>query len=133
MTVKPILQALILADQIYVDVRTGKKVIAGTFNQLYSNRFPNQLGRITYAFFCLTEIVGKVELTLRWVDLRDNKVLMQTEPFTVKSNDRLVSVESILEVPPFVMPHPGFFAFELVMKDELIGALRIQVAALEEK
>ena len=32
---KPLLQALILADHVYQDAQTGKKVIAGTFNQLF--------------------------------------------------------------------------------------------------
>ena len=32
---KPLLQALLLADHVYQDRDTGKKVIAGTFNQLH--------------------------------------------------------------------------------------------------
>lgn len=32
--VKPVLQALILAEKIYEDKKTGKKVLAGTFNSL---------------------------------------------------------------------------------------------------
>jgi hypothetical protein len=33
--IKPVLQALVLADNVYQDKFTGKMIIAGTFNQLY--------------------------------------------------------------------------------------------------
>lgn len=32
---KPVLQALILADHVYQDRETGKRIIAGTFNQIF--------------------------------------------------------------------------------------------------
>jgi hypothetical protein len=35
---KPILQALVLAEHIYQDAGTGKKIIAGTFNRVFFGR-----------------------------------------------------------------------------------------------
>ena len=41
---KPILQAMVLADQVYQDVVTGKFVIAGTFGRIHvHNNHPHQV------------------------------------------------------------------------------------------
>lgn len=41
-TMKPVLQALLLADHIYEDKATGKKIIAGTFNRLFTAKRSHQ-------------------------------------------------------------------------------------------
>lgn len=130
MVKKPILQALILADHIYVEV-TGKKIIAGVFNRLWSNKFPTQFARTTWAYLCLTDVLGSVPISLRYTDLRTNEVLLATRPLTAESSDPLASTEIIIEVPPFPMPHDGTYAFEVFAKDESIGSLRITVSKLE--
>lgn len=124
---KPVLQALVLADQVYVDALSGKKVIAGTFSTLWSEKFPWVFSRTTYAFISLTEVdQGEVTLQLRYVDLSNNQVLMKCE-FGVKSPGPLTTVELVTEVPSFPMPHEGAYAFELLWQDEIIGSLRISV------
>ena len=124
----PVLQALVLADQVYVDARSGKKVIAGTFNRLWTSKFPASLGRKTWAYICLTEVQGSVSVELRYVDLKSNEVLLRNEPFTVKADDPLNSTEMVVAVPPLPMPHEGVYAFELYAAEEMLGALRITVA-----
>lgn len=128
MATKPVLQALVLADQIYVDARTGKKVIAGTFNNLWAPSFPAQFERTTYAFICLTGIRDTVELILRYVDLRSNEVLMETNPFSVSCDNPLKSVEILQPVPHFPMPHEGVYAFEVYAGAEMLGSLRISAS-----
>ena len=125
----PVLQALVLADQVYVDALTGKKIVAGIFNQLRARKFPARFARQTYAFICLTEVQGRVQLSLRYVDLTDNSVLLQTE-FAVQSENPLQSVEVIIQVPPFPMPHPGVYAFEVLCENEPLGALRVNVTQM---
>lgn len=132
MVTKPVLQALVLADHIYVDARSGKKVLAGTFNQLGASKFPTQFGRTTYAFICLTEIKGTVKLVLRYVDLRTNHVLMEMQELSVSSDDPLKSVEIVADVPSFPMPHDGAFAFEVHAGGEMIGSLRVSVTKIAE-
>ncbi len=39
---KPIIQAMVLADHVYEDKSTGKKIIAGTFNQLLFSKKPRR-------------------------------------------------------------------------------------------
>lgn len=127
MVIKPVLQALVLADQIYVDRRTGKKVIAGTFDRLWARDFPTKYRTTTWAFVSLTDLQGSAQIQLRYTDLRTNEVLLVTKPMAVTCDNPLQSVELFVEVPPFPMPYPGAYAFELYVGEELLGSLRVSV------
>ena len=128
----PVLQALILADHIYSDSPSGKKVIAGTFNTLWANRFPTEFVRETYAYICLTELRGEADLSLKYVQLASNQVLMETTPVPIRSDDPLKTTEICVRVPPFPMPTPGTYAFEVHVGGEMLGSLRILVRQIEE-
>ncbi len=125
----PKIQSLVLADQVYVDRNTGKKIIAGTFNQLWAKEFRPDLkfGRTTWAYACLTGLQGEHKVKLVYTDLQSDQALMQTSEMTVISKDPNAGLELILEVPPFPMPHPGVYVFEVMVDDNSIGALRVKV------
>src|SRR3972149_3657098 len=124
----PVLQAILLADQVYRDAATGKVIIAGTFNHLWAPGFPTDFGRTTFVYLSLAELHGTVELSLRFVNLRDERVLMETTLPPVSSNAPLRGGEIVAEVPPIPMPAPGAYAFELYAGPERLGALRIQIS-----
>jgi hypothetical protein len=129
MHIRPILQALVLADHIYIDAKSGKKIIAGTFNHLASPTFPSFFGRPTFAFLSLTDVHGSVTINLKYVDLANNEVLMEMRDLELESpGDPLATVEMVVELPRFPMPHPGVFAFEVYAFEEPIGSLRIHVS-----
>jgi hypothetical protein len=128
----PVLQALVLADHIYEDKRTGKKVIVGTFNRIWAKEFPSVLGRSTFAYLCLTDVDGTAELQLRYTDLTDHSVLTESTRAPISARDRLSSSEIIIEVPPLPMPHEGAYAFEAYVDDRLIGSLRITAGRPDE-
>lgn len=133
MTLKPRLQALVLADQIYVDATTKKRVIAGTFNALWAKSFPTTFGRSTWAYVSLTDIRGKVTLVLRFVDNSDLKVLMQAQPIIVEGNEPHATLELGLSVPQFPMPHEGSYSFELHANDEKIGSVRLTMGLIQQE
>ena len=132
MAVKPILQALLLADHVYTDADTGKKVIAGTFDCLFGKEFPTEFYPVTYAYICITDVHGEVPLILRYVDLATNEVLMECGPIPVHSDDPVASIDFAVTVPPIPMPHEGVFAFEVHAFNELLGFLRITVRPAEQ-
>lgn len=125
--VNPVLQALVLADHIYVDADTGKKIIAGTFNAIFAKETPTVVSGQSYAYVCLTDFVGQLELEIRYVDLDTNEVLMKTTGLRADSSDPLRSVEMVVEVPPFPLPHPGVYALEVLCEGAILGSLRINV------
>lgn len=152
---KPVLQALLLADHVYQDKDTGKKIIAGTFNRFRfklkkqpaeepdgGETAPPQRKRIVQAeefvhtgshnvYINLTEVRGKVPLVLRYVSLRDNRVLIQCG-LEVSSNDPLQTVEVVLPFPR-LPARAGVHALELLYNDDPMGALRIAVEEAPEE
>lgn len=132
MTHKPVLQALVLADHIYIDTQSGKKVIAGTFNHLTSTEFPTTFDKSKYAFVSLTEIHGEIEIVIRLIDLSSGETLMELRDLSVESDDPLETVEMVVEIGSIPMPHEGSFAFEVLAGDEPIGALRLFFSQVEE-
>ena len=115
------------------DAASGKKIIAGTFNRLWAKQFPKMFSRTTFAYICLTELQGTIDLTLRYVDLNESTTLMQLKLPPLSSESPLDSIELAIEVPPFPMPHAGTYAFELYAGEELIGSIRIRVAQKEQR
>ncbi|HEY4760854.1 MAG TPA: hypothetical protein VIH42_09770 [Thermoguttaceae bacterium] len=146
--IKPVLQALVLADNVYQDKSTGKMIIAGTFNQLLIVKPPENIAQkqngpetphegprklsmheirrsgSPYAYISLTGVHGSVPLELRYTDLMDNKVIFVVQ-FTVACDDPLKSIEANFPVPPLPTPHPGVYALELLCNNELVGSHRI--------
>ena len=145
---KPILQALLLADNIYRDTKTGKHVIAGTFNKMLlvkdgakpkaveSDGKQKQVipagvqAGSPYVYVSLTEIRGEVNCVLRYVNLDEGRALFQF-CFSVKCDNPLETVEVVLPMP--MLPHvEGVHAIELLCNDELIGSHRIILEGIKE-
>jgi len=149
-TVKPTLQALLLADRVYQDI-SGKKIVAGIFHRvLFSKTLhrPREVKAETgskkliipggmlagspYAYFCLTDVRGTLNCALRYVDLQDENVLLETT-FTIQSDDPLATIEGISPMPPLPTPYAGVYALELLCDDEPVGCLRVTVEEITEE
>src|SRR5690606_21642386 len=119
-------QALVIADRVYVDESTQKKVIAGTFDTMWSPAFPAVFGQVSYAYVCLVDCWGPTEIELRYVDRsdEDQKSLLDAK-VTVNLQNKNQSVEMIVQLPPLPMPHEGEYAFELVFEGSAIGSKRM--------
>lgn len=129
----PVLQAIVLCDCVYTDARTGKKVIAGTFNTLWGHEFPTVFGRPTYVYLCLTELHTATVVQLRYVDLDKDDVLLGFDGLEFTAGSPLEAVELSVEVPPLPMPHAGVFAFEVHCQGSILGSVRIHVQQVVEK
>jgi hypothetical protein len=124
MAVRPVLQALLIADNVYTDASTGKRIIAGTFDHFTLGRFPGQLDNWSTVYVSLTEIHHAVALTVKYVDLSTDHVLAEW-PLRVQAPSRLASADGTLRVPPLPLPHPGAYALEVHERQNLLGSLRI--------
>jgi hypothetical protein len=147
--VKPVLQALLLADHVYSDSGTGKKIIAGIFDRLIFKKPDaeqteiSEAGRISiqvphagyqasspFCYISLTEVRGKQPFKLRYVDLAEDKAVLQTE-FQVDCPDPLKTVEIALPLPPLPANKPGVFALELLWNEEPLGSHRIIIEEMQ--
>jgi hypothetical protein len=147
---KPVLQALLVADHVYVDTVTGKKIVAGIFHRL---RFARNVetkqvqeeggeaeiqmqiapgGHRAGSPFCyvsMTDVHGQQDFELRYVDLARDQVLLSTK-FRVDSKDPVQTVEVILPLP--LLPNQaGGFALELLWNNEHLGSHRITVEEIQ--
>ena len=125
----PILQALVIADHVYTDQYTKKKVIAGTFNLIRVKNTPTSFTDRVCAYVCLTNLHGETPITISFIDLKENKVLVQRmNPIVVSVDDPLRSAEIIFnDIPPLPLPHPGAYSFNVLSGQALLGSIRITV------
>jgi hypothetical protein len=123
--IKPIIQALLLADNVYTDAETGKRVIAGVFDRITVPEVPGHFLHVTCLYVSLTEVRGEVDVMIRYVDLDSNEVLLEHGPTNLTSDDPLASIDFSVQVPPLPVPHEGVFALELHANNELVGMMRI--------
>ena len=79
-----------------------------------------------WAYVSLTEIRGAVPLELRYVDLKDNVIMLRAE-FTATASSPLETKEMIVPLPVLPAPHPGTYALELLSHEEPLGSLRVYV------
>lgn len=141
---KPVLQALLLADHVYRDKETGKAVIAGVFDRfaVWKRRpEPGESGREgllriplaqvfragnPFAYISLTEVRGRVQVQLRLVRLETNEICFESNAIPVECDDPLKTVQLVLPVP--ILPQiPGTYALELLCDNELVGSHRVVV------
>jgi Family of unknown function (DUF6941) len=140
--VKPVLQALVLAERIYQDI-SGKKIIAGTFHGIVIRRGPpikeetddegtvvrrtirgGTDGGSPYAYVSLTDVCDNTQLCLQFVNLTKNEVMFKQD-ITVRCADRLQTVEIVAALPTLRVPEAGTYAFEIVCEEEIIGSHRL--------
>jgi hypothetical protein len=148
--VKPVLQALVVADHVYQDQQTGKKVICGTFNTFRFSRKPpvnemqapdgtkqtviaggGQSGS-PYAYVNLTDVCDGTKLRLQFVNLNKNAVLFGTD-VTIGNTNRLATIELVFPLPRLPIQEAGVYALELVCDSETIGSYRITAEDMDEK
>ncbi len=137
---KPVLQAILLADHVYVDKVTGKHVVAGVFDRLSfipKERMEAELAKENvvlggvqagspWAFLSITDVRGEQCFDLRYVFLDDDRVIFQTK-FTIKSEDPLKTHRVVAPLPPLPSKRAGTFALEVVWNEEPIGTYRVLV------
>ena len=127
---KPILKALLLADHVYEDRATGKKIIAGTLN----TAAVSEVELPAYAYISLTEVHGTARLRLKHTDLSDGEPLLEFE-IGITGSDPLTIIELVVPFTPLPTPHAGYYALELWVQEqgdmELLGSHRFRAIESE--
>ena len=129
---RPVLQAIILADHVYEDLHSGKKVIAGTFCEMAAVSFPSKYNRGAFLFLSLTEFQGKLPITIEYVDLVRDETLLEFGDIIAFANNPLETCELVVELPELPLPRPGPYAFEVYLYEVPIGSFRFTVSVGEE-
>jgi hypothetical protein len=142
---KPVLQALVLAERIYEDKDSRKKIIAGTFNTFnvapapsITAQLPDGSKRLMVpggtdpgspsAYISLTDVVDGTEIILQYVNVSRNRVVFQAG-MRINTTSRLDTIEIVAPLPPAsqLAIEPGTFSLDVVWNGEILGSHRIQV------
>jgi len=149
---KPVLQALVVADHVYMDV-SGKKIIAGTFTKIQKRtvQLPEQAvppdpntGKprmlmpggtemgCPWFYLSLTDVVDGTELILQFVNRGKNEVLFATG-LKIPSKDRLETIEIAAPLPPLgqMLTESGEYSLDVVAEGEILGSHRLIVEVLQ--
>jgi hypothetical protein len=147
--VKPVLQALVLADRVYQDV-TGKKIIAGTFSGYkFSKKLPvaelvrpdgtkqkvlmggMQAGSPS-AYVSITDVCDGTAIQIQFVNLSKNITLFSSQ-VAISNVDRLSNVELVLPLPPLPITEAGSYALQIVCEGEILGSWRVVAEDLDAR
>jgi hypothetical protein len=141
---KPILQALVLADKVYEE-KTGKKIIAGTFNRINTGKAQAQ--QITtpggtpavvmqggtdpgcpWAYLSLTDVFDGTELKVQYNDVSTNAMIFELG-VKIQNHDRLATIEIVVPLPHMnnFAPKPGTYSLDVMWKNEILGSHRVVV------
>jgi hypothetical protein len=144
---RPVLQAIVLADNVYQDRATGKFIISGTFTRIGVTKKPppaaapdqpttfKSAGELVRAvstagsphlYVALTDVHGSVPLKVRFVDLSDSGSRFEMG-LEVKSVDPLTVTEFAIPMPRLPVTAAGAFSLDLLYADEILGSWRIVV------
>lgn len=141
-SVKPVLQALVVADRVYQDRATGKVLICGTFHKVLFGKTPpvfdvqTQEGRkqtllaggmdagAPSAYISITDAASNTELLLQFTNLTTNRTIFGTK-LRVESHDRLQTIEIVAPLPRLPISEAGTYAIEVLCEGELLGSHRI--------
>ena len=141
---KPVLQALVLAERIYTDKGSGKKIIAGTFNcidfgpvEKKERELPDGSRQRLVAggtemgspsvYLSLTDVIDGTQLSLQFVNVSKNRIVFGID-FKIACKNRLATVEIVLPLPSLrpALHESGTFSFDVIWSGEILGSHRIQ-------
>lgn len=146
---KPVLQALVLAERVYQDI-TGKKVIAGTFGGVKFSRKPpiveivgpdgqkqqaimgGMMVGSPAAYVSLTDVCDGTTIEIQFLNLTKNLVLFGTA-ITIPHVDRLSNVELVLPLPVLPITEAGIYALEVLCEGGILGACGVVAEDLDDK
>lgn len=126
----PIPIALMIADDVYQDARTGKWVIAGVFSRITASKVPTAHDKMV-VFAQVTGVSSPVDLTFRIEHADSGTPIFQTGgPISAKSPLDVISLQIVLRKTPFV--REGKYWIQLLSDEEILIQAPFQVNISEQ-
>lgn len=132
----PIVQSLLLAERVYRDQASKRYIVTGIFNCIEFAEFEqdtakNQAGRpgAPWVYVSVTEVRKSTEFQLRYVNLRNDAIIMGTK-FTITGDDPVQVHERGfgMPMPPIVA---GVQELQLLVGEYLLGRVRVTIKKVE--
>ncbi len=150
---KPILQALLVADRVYTDRDSGKKIIAGVLRKIRyfvsdvaaggdsagdtksevdveKTKSKLALGGVSstgptpFIYLSLTEIYGTQDFLVRYVNIETDTAKFE-RTIQIASDSPIETIEKVFPLPELPVGDSSVYAVELIWQDETLGSFRI--------
>lgn len=125
----PVLQSILLAERVYIDTQSDRKVLAGTFHDLVLERIPGLFDTGAYLYLAVREIKGTCILQVEFVDCGANKTLLEFDPIPIHAVGSLETIDIVIALPPLSIPDAGLYSFDIFSDNHFLGAFRLTVSA----
>ncbi len=122
----PDVLALIVCDQIINDRLTGKHSLIGMFSRVHARAFPVSHPQIC-VFASLTDGRGKVDLTIRIVDVNDARPPLVEGRGRVEFKDPRAVAHLALQFHGLTFPQPGSYRVQLYSSGQLLREARLDL------
>ena len=114
------IEALLLSDNIYQDVSTGKFILSGLFHQINVPTLPFMHTNPFGIFVSISGFEGSIQLNLKIIDKTTNASVVTTNSFEMMSSDNNIPVSFGIEVPPFEIHNAGLHTVNLEIDNILV-------------
>lgn len=126
----PHLNALLLADRVYED-KSGKNIIAGTFDTVYVAGFPMIFTGGATLYMNVSDFQGSNHFYVRLVRLSDGTEIAKSSDVPISHDDPLKSAEIKMELPPLQFPEEGLYALEIMWNGNYLGQRKLHLVKKE--
>jgi hypothetical protein len=117
--VVPVLVAALVCDVAVADPSTNKKNLIGIFDRINVGKFPTE--RQMSLYMKVTDTEGDYDTEVRYLQVSSGKVLAKAEG-KLHSENRLASIELIIQFPPLLIPEEGRYEFQVWANSMFLGA-----------
>lgn len=122
----PLVLALCVCDDVWVDQNTRKQSVLGIYGSIAADSFPHSVPHLA-VYTSLTECFGKIKLRVRLVDVDEELPPVFDGQQEMDSPDPRATIQGAVRARNVVFPHPGEYRVQLYTNDELLLERRLIV------
>ena len=127
---KPHVLAMIVCDQVIIDIHTGKQSIIGSFAVVNAASFPANYPQMA-VYVALTDGRGVTPLTLRLVDVDEGQEPVVERKLNIQFRDPRQICEMHSVFHNLVFRVPGEYRFQILCEGELLMERRLLVRQVQ--
>ncbi|MBI4582141.1 MAG: hypothetical protein HY718_20765 [Planctomycetes bacterium] len=115
----PVPIAMIVCDDVYKDMSSGKTALIGLFNNISASKFPATHGRCC-VFVTVTDVRPETEFRLRVVHSETEHVVVEAKGPAPKQTTPLQVCDFCFQLAGMRFPEPGLYFVEFWGNDKLL-------------
>lgn len=124
----PYLVAALICDTAATDPNTGKKSLIGIFDFVALRQFPGAHPLSLY--FKIADAEGFYKLEIRHIQADTGELLGNVEG-ELRAENRLVTTDIHISLPPVPLPEPGLYEFQLWANSVFLGSTSVRAVKQE--